>query len=109
MKSLETQHEARREANLVAYTLHGGLTVYSPFCYQCGRKFLCNEDYVKWCSDSCLSKYLSDRGLIWFPETTPEGRWEIEPPGIVHPETLLLLRKWAETILTATVNMHKAS
>lgn len=99
MTTLEERQAARREANLVASTLIGGVTVYRQGCKQCGKTFVCNEPGMILCSDKCLSAFLYDRGIVWYPEATPEERWEGDPQAFILPETLTSLKLWAERIL----------
>jgi hypothetical protein len=95
------QHEAaRREAQLVAHTLHGGVKVITKTCWQCGTIFYTNNEYFNLCSDWCLSDYLYDRGVNWDPEAEPEDRWPSgESDAIITSDVMLVLQVWARKIL----------
>lgn len=99
----EENDASRREAQLVAATIHGGVSVYKRICWQCKKPFVTNSSYYGLCSDWCISDYLYDRGLNWNPEETPEERWpEEEPDAIITSDTLLVLQTWARKILKLT-------
>jgi len=99
----EEKEAARREAMLVAATIHGGVSVYKRVCWQCKEPFITNNHLYTLCSDWCLSDYLYDRGVNWDPEAEPGERWpEVEPDAIITSDTLRVLQVWARKILKLT-------
>jgi hypothetical protein len=98
--TLEEHQAIVREANLVAHTIHGGVSVSAKKCWQCRKDFITNDPNIMLCSDLCLSEYLLDRGIEWDPEATPEERWASNPAAIINSDTLLVLEAWAKKILT---------
>jgi hypothetical protein len=96
----EQVEASRREAQLVAHTIHGGIVVYTKTCWQCGTRFTTNSSYYNLCSDWCLSDYLYDRGINWDPEAEVDKRWPGgEADAIISSDTMLVLKVWARKIL----------
>jgi len=96
------QHEAsRREAQLVAATIHGGgVSLFRKTCWQCGDIFATPNKDFNLCSDWCLSDYLYDRGINWDPEADPEDRWPNgQSDAILGTDTIRVLQAWARKIL----------
>lgn len=91
--------KAFKEAELVLYSLEHVHSVMTVKCKKCNEEFQTNYYYNKYCSENCLKEALSDRGLEWNPERSPEERWQGKPPGVIEVTTLRRLRKWAEAIL----------
>lgn len=99
----EQREASRREAQLVAATIHGGVSVYKKVCWQCKSTFVTNNELYNLCSDWCLSDYLYDRGVSWDPEAEPEERWpDVEPDAIITSDALRVLQVWARKILKLT-------
>jgi len=96
----EMNEASRREAQLVAATIHGGITVSRKVCWQCKETFVTNNPLYNLCSDWCLSDYLYDRGINWDPEAEVADRWHGDPPdAIISSDTLLVLKVWARKIM----------
>lgn len=63
-------------------------------CLQCELTFVANRPSVGYCSDRCRKVALSELGLSWNPDKTPEERWG-HPNGVpltVPPQVLDFLR-----------------
>lgn len=100
MTATQEEREAiRREAQLVAHTLRGGIVVYEHKCWNCQEQFMSNADYAHLCSDRCLAQFLESYDIIWLPEADPEKRWDIVPPALISPSTLRRLRTWAGKLI----------
>ncbi len=88
-----------REAETVLRHLYYPQSSTPRKCKQCKREFLANYVYVKHCSNDCLQLSIKEMGIEWDPLKTDDERWNGQPPGIIKPETLVILRKWAKSIL----------
>jgi hypothetical protein len=59
---------------------------------ECKEPFGTNYRAVAYCSDNCRAKELAKIGIHWNPSKPPELRWGGEPPLIIPPSVVKLLR-----------------
>jgi hypothetical protein len=59
---------------------------------ECKEPFGTNYRGVAYCSDNCRKKDLAKIGIRWSPEKSQEERWGGEPPLIVPPSVVKLLK-----------------
>ena len=96
----EQRATAVREAEAVLFTLHSATSIEVHKCKGCGREFATNYRYNRHCSDECLAESLQNRmGIKWDPNKSAEERWKGEPPTIISPDTLQVLKAWARDLL----------
>jgi hypothetical protein len=99
-KVIEETHAVKvREAEAVLKHLYHVHTLRQAACKNCGELFATNYEYQQHCSDECLRRTVVKLGLKWHPEKKPEDRWQGEPPSVIAPETLVILKKWAREII----------
>lgn len=90
-----------REAEGVLLSLHHGTTLEEHICKTCGKPFATNYRYNRHCSDDCLAQHLQNfLGIKWDPTKSAQERWGGEPPTIIEPATLEILKKWAQAIIS---------
>lgn len=94
-ESIEETSQASLEAEAMLDYLKDprGWTRPKP-CLHCELTFVANRPSVGYCSDRCRKVALSELGLTWNPEKTPEARWghSNAVPLVVPPHALDFLR-----------------
>ena len=89
-----------REAETVMRSLYYPRSSSDRKCKACGRVFLSNYVYYKHCSPECLQQSLREMGLEWDPTKSESERFGMcEPPGVIKPETRVVLVEFARKIL----------
>lgn len=98
--------DLHKEAELVLtyITLPKPTDVRKIECGWCKLEFITNYAWQKYCSVDCLKAALLDRGLEWDPNKPMEERWKGTPPATIKPATLQVLLRWAEQVVSTSVD-----
>lgn len=65
---------------------------------ECKEPFGTNYHSVAYCSNRCRAKDLLDLGVTWDPSKTEEERWAGEPPLMIPPAAVKVLRRLLATL-----------